>query len=217
MQQVAGSGLIEAILLGFASGPVCLGSCGPVLLPWLAAERTGLSGTARVLSIFLGGRLAGYLAFAVLAWAVGLALPVDQRSRMLIFGVANLGLAIVLVLHVWLPRRKRPEPELHQIGAKPRFRPPPAAVLGLFTGLSLCPPFVAAGVRAAESRSLAASILFFLLFFVGTSVWFVPALAVSALRRMEPVATVARMTMLVLALYYAYLGVIGLSWSLLHA
>jgi sulfite exporter TauE/SafE len=117
---------------------------------------------------------------------------------------------VVLALHVWLPRRKRPEQRLYQIGAKPLF-------LGLFTGLSLCPPFVAAGVRAAESRSLAASILFFLLFFVGTSVWFVPALAVSALRRMEPVATVARMTMVVLALYYAYLGVIGLSWGLLHA
>jgi sulfite exporter TauE/SafE len=203
--------VVEAILLGFASGPVCLGSCGPVLLPWLAAERSGIRGTARVLSIFLGGRLAGYLGFAVMAWAVGLALPVEQTSRTLIFGLANLGLAVVLVLHVWLPRRKRPaEQKLYQIGARPLF-------LGLFTGLSLCPPFVAAGVRAAESRSLAASILFFLLFFLGTSVWFVPALAVSALRRMEPVAAVARITMLVLALYYAYLGVIGLSWSVLHA
>ncbi len=131
-------------MLGFASGPVCLGSCGPVLLPWLAAERAGLRGTARVLSIFLGGRLVGYIGFAVLAWAVGMALPADQHSRTLIFGVANLGLAVVLVLHVWLPRRRRPEQKLYQIGAKPLF-------LGLFTGLSLCPPFVAAGVRAAES------------------------------------------------------------------
>jgi sulfite exporter TauE/SafE len=223
LQELGGRGLFEAILLGFASGPVCLGSCGPVLLPWLAAERSGFRGTARLLSLFLGGRLAGYLSFAVLAWAVGLTLPVEEHSRALVFGLANVGLAIALVLYVWLPqrhwvwRRKRPEPELHQIALKPRFRPPAAVILGLFTGLSLCPPFVAAGVRAAESRSLAASIVFFLLFFGGTAVWFVPALAISALRRIEPVAAVARMTMLVLAVYYAYLGVVSLSWRVLHA
>jgi sulfite exporter TauE/SafE len=73
--------LAEALALGFGSGPICVASCGPVLLPWLGAEPRDLGTTSRLLAIFLGGRLAGYLAFAVVAWAIGVTLPVDLRTR----------------------------------------------------------------------------------------------------------------------------------------
>lgn len=216
------SGLAEAVFLGLASGPVCLGSCGPVLLPCLAAESAGLRRTAGLLSVFLGGRLAGYLAFAALAWAAGLAAPIDPHSRALLFGIANLGLAVVLVWYGWFSRRhgragrQPPGQELYRIEARPRSRPSAAAALGLFTGLNLCPPFVVASVRAAETRSLPSAMVFFLLFFAGTTVWFLPALAVSSLRRINAAATVARMIMLLLAAYYAYLGVMSLWWRVSH-
>jgi sulfite exporter TauE/SafE len=89
-------------------------------------------------------------------------------------------------------------------------------VLGFLTGLNLCPPFIAAGVRAAETRSLSGAVLFFLAFFAGTAVWFLPAAAVSPLRRIPAAATVARMVLGLMAIYYAYLGLVGLSWRWLH-
>jgi sulfite exporter TauE/SafE len=215
------TGVAEAVVLGFASGPVCVASCGPVLLPWLAAEPRGLRATGQLLGVFLGGRLAGYLAFAVIAWTAGVALPVDAATRTLIFGLANLGLGALLLVSAAFPRRHCPAAQaaggdsLVQIGPANRFRPPAGLTLGFLTGLNLCPPFVAAGVRAAEERSLAGACLFFVLFFAGTTVWFLPSLAVSPLRRFEAVPFVARVTMAVLALYYAYLGVVSLSgWSL---
>ncbi len=225
------TGVAEAVVLGFASGPVCVASCGPVLLPWLAAEPRGLRATGQRLGVFLGGRLAGYLAFAVIAWTAGVALPVDAGTRTLIFGLANLGVGVLLLVSAAFPRRHcaaqpasadapvgvnaaEHEP-LVQIGPANRFRPPAGLTLGFLTGLNLCPPFVAAGVRAAEERSLAGAGLFFVLFFAGTTVWFLPSLAVSPLRRFEAVPFVARITMAVLALYYAYLGVVSVSgWSL---
>jgi sulfite exporter TauE/SafE len=216
------SGLAEALSLGLASGPVCIGSCGPVLLPWLAAESAGLRGTARLLGSFLGGRLAGYLCFAALAWTAGLAIPVEPHSRALLLGLVNLGLAVVLAWHAWSPWRRprtgrqQAGQELYGIKAKPRFRPPAALSLGFLTGLNLCPPFLVAGVRAAETRSLPAAMLFFLVFFAGAAVWFLPALAVSSLRRIAVAGTVARMIMLLLAAYYAYLGFISLYWRLAH-
>lgn len=210
----------EAVVLGFASGPVCVAACGPVLLPWLAAEPRGLRATGQLLGVFLSGRLAGYLAFAVVAWAAGVALPVDASTRTLIFGLANLGLAALLVISAASPHRHCPahassrEP-LHQIGSADRFRPPTALTLGFLTGMNLCPPFVAAGIRAAETQSLAGACAFFLFFFAGTSVWFLPSIAISPLRRFEAVPVVARLTMAVLALYYAYLGIVSLfSWNL---
>jgi sulfite exporter TauE/SafE len=214
-------GAAEALALGFGSGPICVAYCGPVLLPWLGAEPRNLGTTAHLLGLFLGGRLAGYLAFAVVAWAAGLTIPVDLHTRTLIFGLANFGLAALLGFSACLPRRRcataadERHPRLYQIGAADRFRPPAALTLGFLTGLNLCPPFVAAGVRAAATHSLPGALAFFALFFAGTSVWFLPSLAVSPLRRFSAVPIVARMTMAALAIYYAYLGVVGAaSWRL---
>jgi sulfite exporter TauE/SafE len=210
----------EALALGFGSGPVCLASCGPVLLPWLGAEPRELRATGRLLALFLGGRLAGYLGFAVVAWAAGLALPLDARTRTLVFGLANFGLAALLGISACLPRRcaraaDEAQTRLYQIGSADSFRSPAAVTLGFFTGLNLCPPFVTAGVRAAATHSLLGALAFFTVFFVGTSVWFLPSLAVSPLRRFSVVPTVARMTMGALAIYYAYLGIVAAaSWRL---
>ena len=192
-----------------------------MLLPWLGAEPRELRATGRLLTLFLGGRLVGYLAFAAVAWELGAAIPVDSRTRTLVFGLANFGLAALLGISAFIPRRlcvMRPderEPRLYQIGSADRFRPPAALTLGFLTGLNLCPPFVTAGVRAAATRSLSGALLFFAVFFVGTAVWFLPALAISPLRRISVVPTVARMTMVALAVYYAYLGVVcAASWRL---
>lgn len=208
-----GSTIAEALTLGLASGPVCIASCGPVLVPCLAAQAENWRGTGRSLAIFLGGRLAGYLAFAVLVWTLGMALPLDTRSRALVYGFANLALAVSLALYAWMPRHFcARRPSLVQIGV----RRPATLTLGFLTGLNLCPPFAAAGVRAAESQTLVSAVAFFLLFFIGTTVWFLPALAVSPLRRIPAAATVARFTMIALAVYYAYLAIIALSWRFLH-
>jgi len=207
----------EAFILGIGSGPVCLASCGPVLLPWMAAESRDLRGNASLLARFLAGRLSGYLAFAVAAWAAGLALPADARLRMLVFGVANLALAVFLAYSALHPRRAcnipvHPAGALLQIEPAPahhRWQIPAAVSLGFLTGLNLCPPFVAAGLRATQLNSLPAALFFFALFFFGTAVWFAPTLAISPLRRHAAVPAVARIVMGVLAAYYLYLGILS--------
>ncbi|MDP3001269.1 MAG: sulfite exporter TauE/SafE family protein [Bryobacterales bacterium] len=205
--------LTEAALLGLASGPACLASCGPVLTPWLVAERAGWRRAFGLLSVFLGGRLAGYLLFAVAAGLAGATMPLGARERALLFAAAHLGLAATLVAYGLRPRR-RAEPPLVTIGPARRSWMP--VLLGLFTGLNLCPPFVVAAVRAMETGSVTGAVLFFLAFFAGTAVWFVPFAALGALRVAETVATVARFTMLALAAYYAYLGILTLLGRLLH-
>ncbi len=44
------------------------------------------------------------------------------------------------------------------------------------------------------------------MFFVGTSVWFVPFVSLGRVRRNEAVTTVARMAMVLIAVYYLFLG-----------
>ena len=130
-----------------------------------------------------------------------------------VFAAAHLGLAGTLMVYGLRPRR-RPAPPLVTIG--PARRSWTALLLGLFTGVNLCPPFVVAAVRAMETGSVGGAVLFFLAFFAGTAVWFVSLAALGALRVAETVATVARYTMLALAAYYAYLGILTLIGRLLH-
>ena len=205
----------EALLLGLASGPACVASCGPVLIPSLLAERSGMRVHGLYLSAFLATRFLGYVIFAAIAWEVGTLASFRVTNHSWIFAVIHILLAVVLLRYAYSvgqPRIHSPaRSELVTIGSAGAHRVPGAAVLGLLTGISLCPPFVAAGVRAAECSSMAAALVFFAMFFVGTSLWFVPFAGFAWLRRNEGVITVARMAMALIAFFYLYIGLMTMS------
>jgi sulfite exporter TauE/SafE len=201
----------EALTLGLVSGPACMAACGPVLVPSLLAEQTGFRRHFRFLSTFLGARLLGYLVFAAAAWEIGALVSMAPGSRVLLMGAVNVLLACVLFWYAYSARKicgsSCSISKLVNIGATKESRMAGAAMLGFLTGFSLCPPFVAAGVRAAELGSVTQALLFFIFFFVGTSVWFVPFIGIGCIARNQAVLTVARMTMTLIALYYLFLGI----------
>jgi len=201
----------EALALGLASGPACLAACGPVLIPSLLTERTGFRPHARYLSAFLAARLVGYMLFAVVAWELGALASMLPAPRLLMMGVVYLLLACVLLWYAYSARRSCAQPcadsKLVQIGESRNRGVAGAAALGLLTGLNLCPPFVVAGIRAAQLGSMAAALLFFLVFFLGTSIWFVPFVGLGCIVRNQAIIIVARMAMVLIALYYLLIGI----------
>ena len=208
----------EALALGIGVGPVCLASCGPLLAPWLIEQRRGLKQAARQLAAFLIARYGGYMLFATGAWGAGLALP--QGTQTSVYAGAHLLLAVVLVQYA-VGRWKQGECAaaganhgIVTIGDKPSSSW--GFALGFLTGLSLCPPFLAAGLRAAELRSLPLALLFFSLFFLGTAVWFLPLATLGWFRWKQPAAWMARLLLFLLAAYYAYVGLIALAGGLIH-
>jgi hypothetical protein len=177
----------------------------------MMAQPEGVRAHSRQLSIFLAARLVGYLAFAAVAWYAGATLPQAWSGRRWIFGGIELLLAVALVVYAagWPRRRCAARPgagELVQIGERPRERKSGAATLGFLTGINLCPPFLVAGVRAAQQASLLAALVFFVFFFVGTAVWFLPFLSLGLVRRAPAVLTVARMVAVLLAGWYLFSG-----------
>lgn len=201
----------EALVLGLASGPACIAACGPVLVPSLLTERAGFRPHARYLSVFLSARLVGYMLFAVVAWELGALVSLPPTPRLLMMGVVYLLLACVLLWYAYSARRSCAQPcaesKLVQIGESKNRGLAGAASLGLLTGLNLCPPFVVAGIRAAQLGSMAAALLFFAVFFLGTSIWFVPFVGLGCIVRNQAVITVARMAMVLIALYYLSMGI----------
>lgn len=200
----------EAFLLGLASGPACVASCGPVVVPSLLAEGAGWRLNARYLTSFLGTRFLGYLLFAAVAWELGVLVSPPPAARTLIYGGIHVLLGVALL---WYARsigrgcaHACAGSRLVSIGRVGKHGVPGAAVLGLLTGVSLCPPFVAAGLRAAQLGSMAAALLFFAVFFVATTLWFVPFLGLGCVQRNTSVIFVARTAIVLVALYYLLAG-----------
>ncbi len=191
-------------------------------MPVLAAERKTGRGTGALLAEFLAGRLGGYLAFASALWLAGISFDFAPRARGIAFGLADVTMAVLLAGYgLALGRKAHAACEGECPGARAnkvavRFGGVAPVLLGFVSGVSLCPPLVAAGVRAAQGSDLASALAFFACFFVGTSVWFVPSLGVSLLRHFAAVAVVARLVLFLLAGYYGYLALIILGGFFSH-
>lgn len=203
-------------MLGLATGPICLASCGPVVLPWMLVQPSGVRVHVRQMSIFLGARLAGYLLFASLIWVVGAVVARSWGQQTWMYGTVQVLLAAGLLIyaagwpHAHCAIAKSKAPALVQIAdapaEPPRPRPAGAMALGFLTGINLCPPFLVAGLRAAQLSTLSGALFFFAAFFLGTAVWFMPFLSLSLVRRTPTFLTVARMAAVLLACWYGFAG-----------
>jgi len=205
--------MMAAFLLGLSNGGVCLAYCAPVLVPCMIAGSSGAGASVGVLLRFLCGRLAGYLIFGAATWAVSLSL-LKEGYRAPILGAAYMVLATTLVLYGFLgigrPRgacRGHASILLRLAGSRRMtFLAPSAA--GLATGLSLCPPFLLAMAGSAEKGSLSYSLFFFFMFFLGTSLFLVPAPLLAALRAWPAVRTVGRLAAGLMGVYYFFSGLL---------
>jgi hypothetical protein len=207
---------MEAFLLGLSNGGVCLAYCAPVLVPCMIAGGGGTAANVGVLLRFLCGRLAGYLIFGVAAWAVSASLLKDGY-RTPVIAVAYMALAVTLVLYGFFGIGTRCGASCGRVtrlaslltGLRLSFFAPVAA--GLATGVSLCPPFLLAMAGSAEKGSLSYSLFFFFMFFIGTSLFLVPAPLLGALRVYPAVRTVGRLAAGLMGVYYFFSGLLMLS------
>ncbi|MBN2430913.1 MAG: sulfite exporter TauE/SafE family protein [Acidobacteria bacterium] len=212
--------MIEGFLLGLSTGTSCLAFCAPVLLPYFVAEAHSHKRNLGALGIFLLGRLTGYLIFAVLAWAVGWLLLQPSADREIIFGAARLVLALLLIGYgfgLFHPACAVAADTSRGNRFQRRWGVPLPLWLGLLTGLSLCPPFLLALTETAQSPSLGHSLLFFLAFFAGTSLFLLPLPLAGVFRRIAVLRPVARLTAGVIGCYYLYLGLLMITEGGMHS
>jgi sulfite exporter TauE/SafE len=204
--------LMDALILGLSSGASCLASCAPFIAPAIATE----SDAPRLrrfslVGIFLAGRLISYLAVGAAVGALGslaagfLSPSVDRlllRTGWALGGLVLLAGGLAQFKNHALCARIAS----HEKAALSVF------VLGVAAGLNLCPPFIAAASRAVSLDALGGA-LYFALFFVGTSAWaLLFAIAPAFKRKATEIKAVARITMLMLGLYFlVVLGIFG--WS----
>ncbi len=196
--------LSEAFVLGLSMGPACLGYCAPVCVPFLACEQRHWRAGARVLGLFLLGRLAGY---SVVGAIVGMAGTLLLRNVGPAFwGGLRILMGCMLILFGLFSDYAKLRRPARTAGNFPSqwF----GASLGLLTGINLCPPFGAAIAGAAAGASVTRALFYFWAFFAGTAVYFVPLLALSPLSRSDALRQIARISLFLAGLWLATEGLL---------
>jgi len=200
---------MQAFLLGISNGAVCIAYCAPVLIPYLFGEGKGVWQNFSVVAQFLSGRLLGYLLFGVIAWAVSQTILLTSAWRDFIIGSAEMILAVFLVLYGFFKigttcAVEQASRRLQKVNTWWPFMLP--ATIGLFTGLNFCPPFLLAFTNAAGEANLFRTLMFFFLFFLGTSIFFIPFPLIGTLRRINLLTIIGKLASGIMGIYYFYSG-----------
>ncbi len=205
---------MQGFLLGLANGTSCLAFCAPVLIPFFLSVGSSVRQSSALLARFLAGRLLGYLLFGLLAWLLsGLLLAADGFQDRLVGGT-YIGLSILLLVSVF--RKNRPAPDacsLPKARAWMRLwlQQVPGSLpvgIGFLAGLKICPPLLLAFTGAASSGSPGGSLLLFFMFFLGTSIFFLPFPLLGALARVPDARWVGKFAAVIVALYYFLSGIL---------
>jgi sulfite exporter TauE/SafE len=208
--------LANGFLLGLANGLSCLATCAAALLPLMLGEGGRVKDHGRRLALFMLGRLAGYLLFGVLAWAAGWLLLRDAAAQAILAGAAYLLLA-GLMLAYGLGKSPAclvaPKALRARLAGLPGLAWLAPLIFGLLTGLNLCPPFLLAFTNAALNGTLGGSLLFFLAFFTGTSLYLLPLPLIglvhngaAAAQGARALQTIGKMAAVLMSFYYIVSG-----------
>ncbi|NLB66785.1 MAG: sulfite exporter TauE/SafE family protein [Lentisphaerae bacterium] len=196
--------VIDAFLAGLSTGVVCGMTCLPVLAPVFAAEARGTRASWAALLQVLGGRLAGYLLFGALAGWLGQ--RVGSPAFLLLATIGMMLMAVWLLVYAAGFLQTRPP------CARPtrRGRVTPA-LLGFLLSARVCPPLLMSLAYVFTLQNVTAGLLYFLVFFLATSLYFLPLPFIGWLGRFRELRLAARVSATLVGILFLVHGGIMLS------
>lgn len=197
--------MMQPILAGLSVGAFCLTYCFPFMGVFFAAEERGTKKNFFILLEFLGGRLAGYLCFGFLVGYLGE--KFDPQVLRFATDISLIILSFALLFYLFgLVREKT-------FCGTPRWiknRGP--AFMGFFMGINLCPPFLLSVTYVFSRQSALYGMFYFMLFFVASSLYFLPVMFVGLASRAKEFRTLARISGFMVSGIFLIYGF----YSLLH-
>ena len=202
----------DAFLLGMSTGVYCFSQCGLVFIPYIFSEnKNGLRSHSLLVSKFLLGRFAAYTIIGLLIGFLGEranakslfeAAPAD-----LIIGISYIILSALLIFNAIYNRNKKEHCRMDKLKKFSYF----PALLGIFTGINICPPFILAITKSFETKSMILGAVFFIIFFIATSIFILPLIFTGFFKKMDEIKFIAR---IVSVLAGVYLGIQGVFYLL---
>ncbi|MFH1857835.1 MAG: sulfite exporter TauE/SafE family protein [Candidatus Omnitrophota bacterium] len=189
--------VIQPLLTGLSVGAFCLTYCFPFAGSYLAAEERPFRKNFFSVLQLLGGRFVGYLCFGLLFGYLGERL--DERWLRAATSVSLMVLSVILALYLLGLAHKKfcPAPQF--------FKTKSPLLLGFFMGMNICPPFLLSLAYIFSQQSAVYGMIYFTLFFLSSSIYFLPLVFLGLLPRIREFQLVARLSgFLVAAIFFIY-------------
>ncbi|MBL7078118.1 sulfite exporter TauE/SafE family protein [Candidatus Shapirobacteria bacterium] len=186
--------LTFGFLTGLSVGVYCLGLCLPVFLPILFSQKRSGKKSFYLVLQFSAGRLIGYFLFGLTFGYLGQ--KIQSQLIHTIISLVNLWMGITLILF-----------GLGQIDKKfcslkifQKIKWP--LLLGFLTGVNVCPPLMASLTHVFSLRSAINSLFYFLAFFVGTSIYLIPATLFGVFTKFPLIQKMGRLAGIIAGFYF---------------
>ncbi len=196
--------IITGWTLGLSIGTTCLVTCMPIYLPYLLSEeRKGFYNFLIILEISVG-RFISYAIFGAVVGFLGTQIP--DNIRILFTCIAYILFSIFLIGTVFRVERHHKGcavPKVVNLTKSP-------FMLGILTGINLCPAFMLMLSKALDIGGAISGMLLFIAFFFGTTMYIIPLGFVGFLNKIYIIKKFARYLAVLVALFFISSGVRGL-------
>lgn len=192
--------ILPGFLTGLSVGVYCLGICLPIFIPVLLAEKRKTKESFLLILEFSLGRFLGYLLFGFIVGWLGVVVQSKIIHQIVRLSTSLMGVLMIgysLGLTSWWGHK-----------ACKRFfhKAKIPILLGFLTGINVCPPFLASLTYVFNLQSTLLGSLYFLFFFLGTSVYIVPLAFLGVFSQQTIFQKIARISGILVGTYFLILG-----------
>lgn len=198
--------LVSPLLLGLSTGVYCFVYCIPFIAPVMVSKERRTRENFYVIAKFVLGRLVGYLSFGAIAGYLGERLAGVNFELFTLIALALLSILLILhALGIWQGSRYSCCGFINKHERSIPF------FMGMLMGVNACPPFLLSLTYVLTLQSVIKGIVYFFMFFVGTTVYFVPVFFLGYLNRIKEFQLVGRISAIVVGLVFLGYSIYGLS------
>lgn len=199
----------QPFLLGLSIGIYCFAYCLPFISSYLVSEKRRAGENFKVILQIIGGRFIGYLLFGAFFGYLGE--KIDSPTVNLILILSLIGLSLLLILYAF----DLMKPKWACLFKVNKYRKRFPLIMGFLMGINLCPPFLISLAYVFTLHSLWKGLIYFAMFFLGTSLYFPPLTFLGFLNRMKEFRWIARISALIVGITFLIYGIYYISRGLL--
>lgn len=195
---------LQPFLLGLSVGIFCIVYCVPFIAPCLVSEARKRKEDFKMIMKFISGRFGGYVLFGAVFGYLGERISNSTVNLILIISLMALSLLLIFYAIGFL------KPKWSFCSGK-FFREKSPLMMGFFMGVNICPPFLMSLVYVFTLHSVFKGIIYFCMFFLGTSLYFLPLVFLGLLSKMKEFQLIARVSALIVGIIFLIYGVYYIS------
>lgn len=194
--------LTEGFLLGLTLGTTCLVTCAPVYGSLILSKENNVSTGVKTVFLISAGRFLSYALFGLLTGYAGTLIG-DLPEKETVIAVSYFLVAAYLTYSALIQNRMEKgccaPSRITKIAGNP-------FLIGVLTGISICPAFVGAIARGIETGGMTGGAMLFTGFFFGTTVYLLPLSFLSYFTKKKVFRYVGMTASILVACWFVYDG-----------